>query len=86
MERNILMEDEFEIVRAFQNYFTNIFNTSPSPHYAIEQITQAIKPIVTETMNNQLLQNYTKKEVFEALKQMGPFKSPRLDGFGASFY
>lgn len=41
---------------------------------------------VTTTMNEQLLQPFTEEEVFRALSQMQPLKSPGLDGFSACFY
>lgn len=37
-------------------------------------------------MNAKLLQPFTRQEVEDALKHMGPFKSPGPDGFGEYFY
>jgi hypothetical protein len=40
---------------------------------------------VTVAMNERLLQKFEAAEVDMALSQMQPLKSPRLDGFAASF-
>lgn len=37
-------------------------------------------------MNGKLLKEFTKEEVYQALQQMGAFKSLEPDGFGAHFY
>lgn len=80
------MNFEEEITTVFHSYFKNMFITSFPSKEDMEQCTQFFKPKVTATINNLLTKAYTKEEVNAALKQMGPFKSPSLDGFGACFY
>lgn len=41
---------------------------------------------MSKDMRKGLDREFSKEEVDEALKQMSPFKSPGLDGFGAGFY
>lgn len=41
---------------------------------------------MTKEMNEMLLREFTKEEVEVAMFQIGPLKSPGLDGFRACFY
>ncbi|KAL9672041.1 hypothetical protein QQ045_028289 [Rhodiola kirilowii] len=45
-----------------------------------------VPKLVTEDMNNTLLEPFTEREVRRALFQMHPTKAPGLDGFPAQFY
>ena len=47
---------------------------------------QFLERRVSQEMNNKLLQEFTAKEVFSALQQMGPLKSPSPDGLPACFF
>lgn len=84
-EKNEIIVEELEISMAFQYYFSKLFCTSSSSRDDIVRSLHAITPMVIDATNDQLLQHYTKEEVFDALMQMGPMRSPSLYGFGARF-
>lgn len=42
--------------------------------------------LVTEDMNDNLIRDFTRKEVEAALKQIHPTKAPRPDGMSAVFF
>jgi hypothetical protein len=42
--------------------------------------------VITDDMNNQLLEDFTPTEVSQALKQMYPTKALGVDGMSAIFY
>jgi hypothetical protein len=52
----------------------------------MDQCLQNINVKVTDDMNNELLKKLSCEEVTFALKQMGPLKAPRPDGFPAGFF
>lgn len=47
---------------------------------------QAVQPQVTDEMNEQLIQAFTRTEVQDGVKQLTPLKALGLDKFGACFY
>jgi hypothetical protein len=69
---------------AFIDYFRNIFKTSCPT--GIPFSLEALPCRVSHEMNVQLLREFTKEEVWAALQQMAPLKSPGPDGFLACFY
>lgn len=72
--------------RGFQLFFQNLFTSSePSPE-DIERCLPNMQDKVTSSMNEELQKPYTSEEVYEALQQMSPLKSPGPDGFIACFY
>lgn len=81
-----MMEDEVKIARAFQDYFTKLFQSITPTNVDIERSTSLIKSKVANGMNVHMMRRYTKEEAYEALLQMGPLKSSGANGFGASFY
>ena len=52
----------------------------------MDRVLQHVPRKVTPQMNEMLTSPYTKDKVKKALFQMGPTKSPGLDGFPAQFY
>uniref|UniRef100_A0A803P0J9 Reverse transcriptase domain-containing protein n=1 Tax=Cannabis sativa TaxID=3483 RepID=A0A803P0J9_CANSA len=69
-----------------QSYFADIFQTSAIDDEALHATLQAIPPMVTSAMNDELLMPFTSAEVEGALRAMGPDKSPGIDGMSAMFY
>jgi exonuclease III len=69
---------------AFINYFKNIFMSSNPSGLSLGL--DALPCRITPEMNAQLLWDFRKEEVWAALQQMAPLKSPGPDGFPACFY
>ena len=66
------------------SYFEKLYTTSfPS---SIAEVTSTIPTRVTNKMNQDLIREFMKKEVEDALKQMHPTKAPRPDGMSAIFF
>lgn len=61
---NVPLEEEAKIGTAFQDYFLKLFTTSVPSREDIDRSTHAIRPIVTDEMNWQLSQKFTKEEVY----------------------
>ena len=66
------------------DYFANLFTIANPAR--MEEVLATIPTRVTEDMNNMLLRSYSEGEIYEALKIMGPTKSPGPDGFNAIFF
>ena len=49
-------------------------------------VTDIVQPKVTEQMNMSLLQPFSREEVYSAVKEMSPDKSPGVDGMSAMFF
>lgn len=70
-------EDEKSIESVFGDHFSNIF-TSTSPYESsFHPILQHVRHVVSNTSNQDLLQSFTKDEIFGALQQMHPCKGLR---------
>ncbi|KAL9690889.1 hypothetical protein QQ045_011301 [Rhodiola kirilowii] len=68
-------------------YFDNIF----SPSYLASEVNwnrqlECLQPVISEEMNNSLLEDISEEEVRRAVFSMSPLKAPSLDGFPALFY
>lgn len=68
-----------DMERVFNNYFKELFNTTRPSQNNIAKCTKLVEKKVTPTSKEKLQQPFTSEEVHEALKQMGPLKSPRPD-------
>ncbi|KAL0427401.1 UNVERIFIED_CONTAM: hypothetical protein Slati_2914900 [Sesamum latifolium] len=67
------------IQKVVLDYFRSIFSsTNPTPE-AVEEVLECVEQRVTPAMNDPLTQPFTSEEVFHALKQMHPLKSPGPD-------
>ena len=80
------MQKGEDVEREFCGYFANLFITSRPYPKKVDAALEGLKPKVTEEMNEQLLQSFTKEVIVEALSQMCPTKAPRADGLPAAFY
>jgi hypothetical protein len=72
------------VEQAYINYFQDIFTTSNL--YNIDACIESIEGRLMNTMKDSLMATYMAEEVYGALLQMAPFKSPGPDGFSADFY
>ncbi|XP_012852582.1 PREDICTED: uncharacterized protein LOC105972190 [Erythranthe guttata] len=79
-------EKEFELENIVSEYFRNIFTSEHPSMAAMEEMLGAIEPLVGDSMNKTLLEEYTQEEVKRALDEMHPLKSPGPDGFPAVFF
>jgi len=70
------------------DYFEQLFSSShPTSHpISFDSILETVPVRVTEAMNDDLGREYSTDEILEALKSMGPTKSPGPDGFNACFF
>ena len=62
----------------FCDYFKGLFSTSNPSH--IEEVIATIPRVVSDSMNSNLMKNFTRQEVDAALKSMAPLKAPGPDG------
>jgi len=65
-------------------YFTELFSTN-SPT-TISKALRNIHPVVTPTMNDQLLKDVSEDEIRDALFSIGGSRAPGPDGFNAVYY
>jgi hypothetical protein len=77
-------ETQAEIEEAFVSYFRNLFESGGVHH--VENCTVAVQEKVTDSMREGLLAEFTREEVYEAIKSMPPQKAPGPDGYTADFY
>lgn len=80
------MTEQAGIEEVFFQYYQNLFRTSNPSWEAIDECLKDVEPRVTWAMNSELQKKFVMAEVEDALKQMGPLKSPGPDGYGAIFY
>ena len=68
----------------FCDYFKGLFSTSNPSH--IEEVIATIPRVVSDSMNSNLMKNFTRQEVDAALKNMAPLKAPGPDGMPPIFF
>uniref|UniRef100_A0A2N9G3J3 Reverse transcriptase zinc-binding domain-containing protein n=1 Tax=Fagus sylvatica TaxID=28930 RepID=A0A2N9G3J3_FAGSY len=68
------------------NYFQTIFTSTRPTEEFVSSCLEGMEGLVTDEMNTALLEDFTEKEVTQALKQMYPTKAPGPDGMSAIFY
>jgi hypothetical protein len=66
------------------SYIKELFTRDPSLNSDI--LISLIHEEVTAQMNDDLCKDFTNEEIGDALFQIGPLKSPSVDGFLARFY
>ena len=79
-----MVHSDDQIVVTAINYFQDLFTSSNPADFS--GVLNAMDHIVTLAMNTTLLQRYSSEEVKQALFQMHPLKSPRLDGMPPFFF
>ncbi|XP_017624629.1 uncharacterized protein LOC108468247 [Gossypium arboreum] len=67
-----------------RTYFQNLFSAGRRGNY--NHILSGIDQCIFDEDSSKLKERYTKEEIWEALKEMGPTKVPEDDGFSALFY
>ena len=65
-------------------YYSNLFQSSQPTEFA--ELIEAVVPKVSQEMNSSLTSELQGVEVFKALKQMYPLKSPGPDGMPPLFF
>ncbi|KAA3469546.1 non-ltr retroelement reverse transcriptase [Gossypium australe] len=75
------IEEMEEIARS---YFQHLFSTGRRGNY--NHILSGIDRCIFDEDKSKLKANYTKEEIREALKELGPTKAPGEDGFSTLFY
>ncbi|KAL9674665.1 hypothetical protein QQ045_002863 [Rhodiola kirilowii] len=78
--------EQSKIVNIATDYFENIFQSSLSGSNLWEEELDCIRPVISEDMNEMLLEDISDVEVRRAVFSMNPLKAPGLDGFPALFY
>lgn len=73
-----------EFVQIASNYFGKLFSTSDVG--SDECLFRLVEEKVTESMNEELLKEFTEEEITQAVKQMAQLKAPDVDGFHAIFF
>ncbi|KAA3477206.1 reverse transcriptase [Gossypium australe] len=78
------ISDELEINEAALNYFQNLFSSNGVGN--LSHLLTGIGTNISSEINTALLATYTAKEVYLALKGMGPTKAPGCDSFPVLFF
>jgi hypothetical protein len=76
--------DHVGIKGMVQDFYGDLFTSEPT--ISTDVVLDDIPCKVSSEMNTDLLKEYTNEEIKTALFQMGPTKTPGLDGFPALFY
>jgi hypothetical protein len=66
------------------DYFHNLFTSSNSD--SIDEVVQSVDAVVTQDMNDSLMQPFSSKEIRRALFQISPSKAFGPDGMTALFF
>ena len=77
-------EGDDQVVDLFYDYFRGLFLTSNPSH--IKEVLATIPWVVSDSMNSDLMKDFTRQEVDMALKSMAPLKAPGSDGMPPIFF
>ena len=83
-DKCIWQEDDCQVKTIMVDYFSNIFKSNGITDASA--VVGVVRPMVIESMNRGLVQEFQVAEVVKALKQMHPKKSPSPNGMLPLFY
>lgn len=72
------------VAKLLENYYQTLFTSSNLRK--IEEVTIHSSKVVTDNMNNMVVEEFTRAEAEEGLKHMAPLKVLLLDGMPPIFY
>ncbi|XP_071723523.1 uncharacterized protein [Rutidosis leptorrhynchoides] len=75
-----------DIAHVVFNHYAEVYHSMRPLDEDINRVITLIQPKVTVEINVELGKPFCTRDVFEALQQMGPFKSPGPDGLNAAFF
>ncbi|GMI86526.1 hypothetical protein HRI_002321900 [Hibiscus trionum] len=81
---NVNINSETGIHDVAHRFFKNLFTSHGCGD--LKHVLEGINHSITEGMNTFLLEKFTKEDVIEAVRSMGPLKAAGEDGLGAIFY
>ena len=67
-------------------YYKKLFGAPATNNFSLDENVIQDMPQISQEENDILTQDFSEKEVFEAIKQMEHNKAPGPDGFPAEFY
>ncbi|KAK8286920.1 hypothetical protein V6Z12_D07G023200 [Gossypium hirsutum] len=73
-----------EILKLAADYFSNLFSAFEMG--SDEHVFELVEKIVTESMNDFLIKQFTEEDIESAVKMMAPLNVLRVDGFPAIFF
>lgn len=76
--------EEDHISKVFCGFYEKLFTAIPSDSEPTVQ--EALKPVITEKQNEELIRKPTAEEIKKATFAINPDKAPGPDGFSASFF
>ncbi|WJX23528.1 hypothetical protein P8452_12731 [Trifolium repens] len=82
-EENVMVTKQEELCEVAKQYFDSLFKASHGNHVPVLSL---IQQRVTDEDNARLTSPILKEEIYNALMQMHPDKSPGPDGFNPAFY
>ena len=77
------MNWETGLVNVINDYFVSLFASSNT---YFDDVIDCVPTTIIKAHNIELLRHITSDEIYKALFQMQPDKSPSLDGLNSAFY
>lgn len=81
-----VMKEQGDIEMTFRLHFEEVLSSGTPSREVIETCLKSMDSRVTREMNENLIKDFNRGEIENAVQQMRPFKSPGHDGFGAYFF
>ena len=83
---NIMLDNKIDISNYIIKYYENIYSKKDTDKDKQEWFLSFVNKSVTESDNENLLQEITEKEIFNTMETFKLNKSPGLDGLPIEFY